>query len=323
MDPGGDVVVCEDVWGSPFDVLAGELTLVRDPELWADRPRLLKQLHTAKALVVRNRTTVDAELLAAAPRLRVVARAGVGLDNIDVAAASERGVLVVAPLGANAVSVAEHTIGLALALLRDVVSHDRAVRAGRWERRAGRELREKTWGVLGAGATGLAVARLARAFGMSVLGYDPYVAPKAGDLAAAGVRLDSLDRVCANSDVLSIHLPATPETTGMIGHRTLALMRPDAIVINVGRGEVVDEVALADALESGRLAGAALDVRGVEPPALGRLEHLDQVVLTPHVAGITAESQERILSILAAEVRAVLSRERPHYAVNEPSKAPA
>lgn len=323
MEDAGEVVVCEDVWGAPFDLLARDLAVVNDPGLWSDRPRLLDRVGTARALVVRNRTAVDADLLAAAPRLRIVARAGVGLDNIDLDAASDRGVVVVAPRGANAVSVAEHTIGLALTLFRELAVHDRAVRSGRWERRPGRELAGKTWGILGAGATGLAVASLARAFGMTVLGYDPYVRSDAPALDTAGVRLESLDRVCAEADVLSVHLPTTPETTGMIGVRTLALMRPTTVVINVGRGEVVDEDALADALEGGRLGGAALDVRATEPPPRGRLEQLDRVVLTPHVAGITVESQERIVSILAAEVRAVLSGDSPRFAVNDVSKAPA
>ncbi|GAB3393852.1 hypothetical protein GCM10027568_23480 [Humibacter soli] len=301
-----DVLITEDVWGEPFERLAASWSVTRSPSLWDD-PQLPAAVESVRALVVRNRTRVSADLLASAPALRVIARAGVGLDNIDVAAADRLDIVVSAPLGANAVSVAEHTLGLALALSRHTLELDRESRAGRWNRRAGRELSGGTWGLLGAGATARACGRLASALGMSVLAYDPYLDPADSRLAAAGIRLASLDEVIARADVLSCHLPATEDTNGLVDSELLAGLASHAILINVGRGEVIDEDALADALENGRLGGAALDVRAVEPPELGRLEALDHVILTPHIAGITDQSQERILEVLAHDIEAVLS----------------
>lgn len=301
-----DVLITEDVWGEPFEQLAGRWSVTRSPQLW-NTPELPALVKTARALVVRNRTRVSAELLASAPRLQIVARAGVGLDNIDLAAAAENGIVVTAPLGANAVSVAEHTLGLALALTRHTLMLDRECRAGRWTRRAGSELAGGTWGLLGGGATARACGRLATALGMNVLAYDPFLDPADSRLLAAGIRLAPLEEVVASADVLSCHLPSTADTRHLIGADLLARLAPHAILINVGRGEAIDEDALADALEEGRLWGAALDVRAAEPPALGRLETLDNVILTPHIAGITVQSQERILEILARDIDAVLS----------------
>ncbi|MFC7406409.1 NAD(P)-dependent oxidoreductase [Georgenia alba] len=304
---GDDIVISEDVWGEPLAALGREHTVLADADLWSDRTRLLRALRDARALVVRNRTTVDAELIAAAPQLQVVARAGVGLDNIDVAAADRRGVVVVSPRGANARSVAEYTVGAALALVRGLLEHDRAVRAGGWDRPAGRELAGRTWGVLGVGSTGLAVAELARAFGMPVLGHDPYVSADSPTVIASGVRLVDLETLCRDAHVISIHLPGGPQTAGLVDRRLMTLMGPDTYLINVGRGEVVDEEALAHMLGSGDLAGAALDVRRAEPPAPGELERLEGTLLTPHVAGITEESQHRIVLALAEDIRSVLA----------------
>lgn len=307
---GADVVVTEDLWGEAFDALAADFDVRREPELWADRAALSAALRSARAVVVRNRTQVDAELIAGCERLAVIGRAGVGLDNIDVAAADERGVVVVAPLGANARSVAELALGLALDLARGISRLDRGVRAGGWDRTAGWELAGRTWGLLGAGATGRAVAELATAIGMRVLAYDPYA--DAERLAASRIESADVDAVLARSDVISVHLPSTPQTRGFLGADALARMRPTALLINVGRGDVVDEAALAAALRSGALGGAGLDVRASEPPgesrlsALDGLSTLDNVVSTPHIAGVTAESQARITDVLAADIRSVL-----------------
>jgi D-3-phosphoglycerate dehydrogenase / 2-oxoglutarate reductase len=300
-----DVAVAEDVWGPALDDLAGRWAVIRRPDAWQDRDRLLDLAGRVRALVVRNRTMVDQALLAHCPGLRIVARAGVGLDNIDVTAADRAGVVVTAPLGANAVSVAEHTIGLALALARGTVALDAGCRAGTWARTPGRELHGGTWGLLGAGATARACGRLAAALGMRVLAYDPYADP--ARLATEGIELTGLTDVTAAADVLSCHLPATGETRHLVDRALLARMRPGALFISVGRGETVDEDALADALESGALGGAALDVRGQEPPARGRIEKLGNVILTPHVAGITSQSQQRIMRVLADDIEAVLA----------------
>lgn len=305
QEPAAEVVVIEDVWGEPFETLAREHRVRRSPDAWHDPATVRAEMGQARALVVRNRTRVDRALLDAAPNLQVVGRAGVGLDNIDLAAADERGVVVVAPFGANAGSVAEHTLALALALLRELPEHDRAVRAGEWTRRPGRELAGRTWGLLGAGATGRAVARLAGAFGMRVIGYDPYVPPEAA--RSAGIEICELAQVLAESDVLSVHLPATPETRGLLDAPAFAAMRPGVLLVSVGRGEVLDEDALAAALQQGVVAGAGLDVRGREPPLRGPLDEAPHVLFTPHVAGITVESQYRIASILAEDIRAVLA----------------
>lgn len=304
-----DVVVVEDVWGEPFDHLAGRLLINRAPRAWQAPGRLQELLRGARAMVVRNRTQVTAELLERLPELQVVARAGVGLDNIDLDAADELGVVVVAALGANAESVAEHAVGAAIAVARRMAPLDRLARDGHWDRRPGRELASSIWGVLGLGATGRATAALARALRMPVVAHDPYV-----ETAPAGVRLASLRETVSAADVLSVHLPSTPETRGLFDAELLSRMRPGAILVNVGRGDVMDEDALADAVESGQLAGAALDVRAEEPPTLGRLERLDNVLLTPHVAGITTQSQHRIAAVLADDIARVLSGEPARHA---------
>jgi phosphoglycerate dehydrogenase-like enzyme len=313
-----DVAITEDIWGPPLAELARTRSVLREPAAWQSAAGLAAVASRARALVVRNRSRVDRGLLEMCPRLRVVARAGVGLDNIDVAAAQARGVAVIAPLGANAVSVAEHALGLALALARRVVPLDRGCRDGSWDRAAGWELSGAVWGLLGAGATGLACGRLATAVGASVLAYDPFAGGRDGELAAAGIRLASLGEVLGRAKILSCHLPATPATRHFVDAGLLARMRPGALFINVGRGSVVDEDALAMALESGHLGGAGLDVREREPPRPGALERLDNVVLTPHVAGITEQSQERILRALAAGISAVLDGGRPSSAVTVP-----
>lgn len=312
-----DVVVMEDVWGEPMQELAAEFVVHRVPDAWQTPSHLPEALAGARAVVVRNRTKITADLLEACPDLRVVARAGVGVDNIDVLAANDRGVVVVAPLGANAVSVAEHTLALALALARNVLPLDRGTRRGDWDRSPGRQISGRTWCLLGAGATGRACARTARALGMEVLAYDPFLSPDHPEVVELGMRMVDLEELAAAADILSCHLPATPETAGLLDSAFLSRMRPDALLINVGRGEVIDEDALADALINGRLGGAGLDVRALEPPVLGRLETLDNVILTPHVAGITLESQDRIVGILVSEITVLLAGGIARYAVGQ------
>lgn len=316
-----DVVVLEDVWGVPLDELAHELVIHWKPEAWRSPEQLAELLAGVRAIVVRNRTQVTADLLTSCPHLQVIARAGVGLDNIDMAAADEQGIVVVAPTGANAVSVAEHTLALALALARQLLPLDRATRGGRWDRLPGRELAGRTWGLLGAGATGRACARLAHALGMDVLACDPYVSPDHHELTELGMRLVDLDELAGSADVISCHLPATGKTKGLLDASFFTAMRPDALLISIGRGEVIDEDALVDALIAGDLGGAGLDVRATEPPVRSGLELFDNVVLTPHVAGITAESQHRILEILAAEMRTVLAGGIARFAVGSTTTA--
>ena len=303
------ILISEDVWGTPFQKLEGSFPITRNDDLWSNPEELKASLKDVTALVVRNRTKVTAEIIAAAPKLKVIARAGVGLDNIDIKAADAAGVVVVAGLGANAVSVGELTLGLALALLRNVPGHDVATRDGGWVRTPGRELSGLTWGLLGCGATGLATAKLLQGFGCSVIGYDPY----AKDLS--NIELTTFEDVLKRSDVVSIHMPSTAETNGSINATSLALMKPDAIIVNVGRGEVINEADLMAALKAKTIAGAALDVRVQEPPAKGEMEEIPNLILTPHVAGITKESQLRINQILTSNIELVLNSKPATHAV--------
>jgi D-3-phosphoglycerate dehydrogenase/(S)-sulfolactate dehydrogenase len=303
------ILISEDVWGTPFQKLEGSFPIVRNDDLWSNPEELKNALKDATALVVRNRTKVTADVIASAPKLKVIARAGVGLDNIDIKAADAAGVVVVAGLGANAVSVGELTLGLALSLLRNIPTHDQLTRQGNWQRTPGRELSGLTWGLLGCGATGLATAKLLQGFGCKVVGYDPY----AKNLQ--GIALSTFEEVLRVSDVVSIHMPSTPETNGSINATTLRLMKPDSILINVGRGEVINEADLIDALKAKVIAGAALDVRAQEPPIKAELENIPNLILTPHVAGITSESQLRINEILASNILKVLNNESATHAV--------
>jgi len=303
------ILISEDVWGTPFQKLEGSFPITRNDDLWNNSEELKASLKEATALVVRNRTKVTAEIIAAGPKLKVIARAGVGLDNIDIKAADAAGVVVVAGLGANAVSVGELTLGLALALLRNVPGHDVATRDGGWVRTPGRELSGLTWGLLGCGATGLATAKLLQGFSCSVIGYDPY----AKNLS--GIELTTFDDVLMRSDVVSIHMPSTAETNGSINATSLALMKPDAIIVNVGRGEVINEADLMAAIKAKTIAGAALDVRTQEPPVMGEMETIPNLILTPHVAGITKESQLRINQILTSNIELVLNSKPATHAV--------
>ena len=303
------ILISEDVWGTPFQDLEGSFPIHRGDDLWKDPKELMASIKDATALVVRNRTKVTAEIIAAAPKLKVIARAGVGLDNIDIKAADAAGVVVVAGLGANAVSVGELTLGLALSLLRNIPEHDVATHAGGWVRTPGRELSGLTWGLLGCGATGLATAKLLQGFGCTIIGYDPF----AKDLDS--IALTTFEEVLKRSDVVSIHMPSTPQTNGAINAATLSLMKKDAIIINVGRGEVINEEDLMAALKNKDIAGAALDVRAQEPPAQGEMEGLSNLILTPHVAGITSESQLRINQILTSNIELVLNSKQATHAV--------
>jgi len=303
------ILISEDVWGAPFQDLEGSFPIHRGDDLWKDPQALSAALKDATALVVRNRTKVTAEIIAAAPNLKVIARAGVGLDNIDIKAADAAGVVVVAGLGANAVSVGELTLGLALALLRNIPNHDVATRDGGWVRTPGRELSGLTWGLLGCGATGLATAKLLQGFECTVIGYDPF----AKNLDS--ITLTTFEEVLKRSDIVSIHMPSTPQTNGSINSETLAMMKKDAIIINVGRGEVINEEDLMIALKNKTIAGAALDVRAQEPPVTGEMESIPNLILTPHVAGITHESQLRINRILTSNIELVLNSKPATHAV--------
>ncbi len=283
---------------------------------------LAADLADADALMVRSATKVDAQLMAAAPRLRIVARAGTGVDNVDVAAATSRGILVVNAPGANSISVAEHACALMLALARAVPAADRAMKDGKWEKKRflGTELRGKTLGVAGLGRIGQEVAQRARAFGMRIVAHDPYISREIAD--ALGVELMSLDQLCANSDYLTLHLPSTPETRRLFDDRQFGRCRPGIRLINTARGELIDEAALRRALDAGVVAAAALDVFEKEPPSDWSLARLPQVVATPHIAASTEEAQELVGIETAATVRDFLRDGMVRNAVNFPSIHP-
>ncbi len=287
-----------------------------------DRPALLAALADAAALVVRSATRVDAEVLAAAPRLQVVARAGIGLDNVDVPAATARGVLVVnAPLS-NVVSAAEQAVALLLACARHTAAADAALRAGRWERSrwTGVEVAGKTVGVLGLGRIGVLVAQRMAAFDTRLLAYDPYVG--AARAAQLGVRLVPLEELLRESDFITVHLPRTPETVGLIGEQQLALCKPTVRIVNAARGGLVDEAALARALREGRVAGAGLDVFETEPTTSSPLFDLPGVVVTPHLGASTVEAQDKAGVSVARSVRLALEGEFVPDAVNVQAGGP-
>lgn len=275
------------------------------------------------ALIVRSQTRVGREVLRHAARLRLIARAGSGVDNIDVAEAERRGILVINTPGANAIAVAEHTIGLMLALARHIPRADASVRAGEWRRAEfeGVELFGKTLGIVGFGCIGAEVAQRALALGMIVIATDPFVAPERA--SAMGVPLVSPETLLARADFISIHVPANPSTHHLIGRRELALVKPGCRIINCARGEVLDEDALADALAEGRVAGAALDVFEREPPANRRLLADWRVILTPHIGGSTVEARARVGVEVAREVLRVLGGQSPMHVASAPQRAMA
>lgn len=281
----------------------GEVTV--NPKITAEE--LLAALPEVHALVVRSRTKVTAKVIEAGKSLKVVGRAGVGVDNIDVAAAVARGVVVVnSPLAAS-VSVAEHTLGLMLALARLIPAADASLKQGKWDKSAfmGGELNGKTLGLLGLGRIGALTAKRAAAFGMVVLAYDPYL--NAGQIRERGAEPASFDDVIARSDYVSMHLPLTSETKGMLGAAQFAKMRKGARLVCAARGGVIDEEALRAALDSGQLAGAALDVFAAEPPPPGSIAAHPKVVATPHVGAQTHEAQTRAGLMIAEEVLAALN----------------
>lgn len=276
----------------------------------------------ADALIVRSATTVTAALIAAAPRLRVVARAGAGVDNVDVEAASDRGIVVLNAPGANSVSVAEHVFALMLSSTRSVALADAQMKAGRWCKKSlrGVELRGKTLGVVGLGRIGREVVRRALAFDMQVVAHDPFIpAQLADDL---GVGLLDLEALAERADFITLHLPSTEATRGLLGRELLARCRPGTRVINTARGDLVDEAALAEAIADGRVAGAGLDVFRREPPPDTALTGLPQVVATPHIGGATTEAQQLVGLAAATGVREYLRTGFARNAVNYPSVGP-
>jgi D-3-phosphoglycerate dehydrogenase len=276
-------------------------------------------LKDADAIVVRSAVQVDDALMEHAPKLRVIGRAGVGVDNVDAEAATRRGILVMNTPGANAVAVAELAIGLMLALARKLPAANSSMHAGKWEKKSlqGAELKGKTLGILGLGRIGLEVAKRARGFGLEIIGSDPFVS--AAVARENGIRLVTLDELIAGSDYLTLHVGLTPQTAGVINARTLAAMKKGVRIINCARGELVDDAALVEAVKSGHVAGAALDVFVEEPLKNSAYFELDNIILTPHIAGSTAEAQEAVGLQIARQIREYLKLGVVQNAVNLPS----
>jgi D-3-phosphoglycerate dehydrogenase len=280
---------------------------------------LAAALKDADALVVRSAVQVDDALMEHAPKLRVIGRAGVGVDNVDADAATRRGIVVMNTPGANAVAVAELTIGLMLALARKLPAANSSMHAGKWEKKSlqGSELKGKTLGILGLGRIGLEVARRAKAFALEIIGSDPFVS--AAVARENGIRLVTLEELMAGADYLTLHVGLTPQTTGIINARTLAAMKKGVRIINCARGELVEDAALVEALKSGQVGGAALDVFTDEPLKDSPYFALDNVILTPHIAGSTAEAQEAVGIQIARQIREYLKLGVVQNAVNLPS----
>jgi (S)-sulfolactate dehydrogenase len=301
-----NITICEFMDDKSVQALRQRFDVTYDATL-VDRPQdLARALQHADALVVRNRTQVNAGLLAAAPQLRVVGRLGVGLDNIDVAACEARGIAVIPATGANALAVAEYVIATGMVLLRGAYLSSAAVAAGQWPRAQlseGRETAGKTLGLVGFGGIGRLTAQLAQALGMRVLAFDPMLDAGAEVWRATGTTCSTLDDLLRDADVVSLHVPLTAATRNLMDERRIGLMKQGAVLINTARGGIVDESALARALREGRLAGAALDVFEHEPlPSGSNLAGVPNLILTPHIGGVTRESNERVSAMIADRV---------------------
>ncbi|HZT73670.1 MAG TPA: phosphoglycerate dehydrogenase [Terriglobales bacterium] len=293
--------------------------IVTLPPSSANDGSLARELADADALIVRSAVKVTAALLAAAPQLKVVGRAGVGVDNVDLEAATRHGVVVMNTPGGSAASVAELALGMMIALARQLPRADATTRAGQWEKKSlqGNELLGKTLGIVGLGRIGIEVARRARAFEMELIAHDPFVSAMAA--REAGARLVELDELLATADYISLHLTLTPKTRNLLNDAAFARMKQGARLINCARGELIDEGALYSALKSGKLAGAALDVFQKEPPGSSDLFTLPNLIATPHIAASTHEAQERVGYRIAEQVRDYLARGIIQNAVNVPS----
>lgn len=278
--------------------------------------KLLATIGEYDAIVVRSRTKVTAEVIDKGTRLKVIARAGVGVDNVDIPAATKRGIPVVNAPAASTISVAELALAHMLSLARRIPQAHASVKAGRWEKKAfeGRELFGKTLGLVGSGRIGAEVAKRARAFGMRTIAYDPYLPPKVAQ--ERGLALTTLESLLLDADFVSVHAALTDETRHMIGARQLALMKKSSYLVNCARGEIVDEVALAASLKNGEIAGAALDVYEAEPPTGSPILAAENTSLTPHLGASTREAQVRVGETVAQDVLRVLAGEKPEFVVN-------
>jgi (S)-sulfolactate dehydrogenase len=305
------IVITEFIDERALPALRARHEVLYDAKLVDDPSRLLREAANAHALIVRNRTQVRGELLAALTQCRVVGRLGVGLDNIDVPACQARGMQVIPATGANALSVAEYVIAAALLLLRGAYQSTAEVAAGQWPRATlshGREIAGSTLGLVGFGSIGQLTGKLARSVGMQVMAFDALLDADHPGYSANGVRTAGLDEVVATADVLSLHIPLADSTRHLLNAQRIAAMKRGAVLINTSRGGIVDELALAAALRSGALGGAALDVFETEPlPEAEHFKACPNLLLTPHIAGVSAQSNERVSFLIADKVLQALA----------------
>jgi D-3-phosphoglycerate dehydrogenase len=315
-----DLLISEDLEAPAIEELATSYSVIREPLLWKTPSRLKENLRDARTLMVRNQTQVTADVLSAASNLLAVGRVGVGLDNIDLQAATQRGIVVIAPLNANATSVAELTIGLIVALSRKLTLADRSTKAGAWDRKGctGLELDGSTLAICGLGRIGRLVALRARAFGMKLVVFDPFLKAESPALAEIGAQLcDKLQDAVAQADFVTVHSPLTSETRHLFNDHTFAAMKKGAFFINTSRGGVMDEQSLLNALRTGHLAGAALDVRETEPPvARNDFASMDNVILTPHIGAFTVQAQTRTFEAVCGDLARLLRGEAALNFVN-------
>ena len=308
------VLIAEELSPATVEALGPDFEIIECDG--ADRSALLAAIVDVDAILVRSATMVDEEALGVAKNLKVIARAGVGLDNVDVKAATQAGVMVVNAPTSNIVSAAELAVGLLLASARNIVPANSALTKGEWKRSkyTGVEVADKTVGVVGLGRIGVLVAQRLSAFGVKLIAYDPYVQPARA--AQLGVRMTTLDELLAESDFITVHLPKTPETVGLIGEEALRKVKPTVHIINAARGGIIDEAALYQAMVEGRVAGAGLDVYAKEPCTDSPLFSLEKVVATPHLGASTDEAQEKAGISVARSVRLALAGELVPDAVN-------
>lgn len=320
-----DILISENITGPAVDQLAARFDVIYVPDLWKDPKALAEHVHDTRAWMVRNQTRVTRDLLQVARELLVVSRAGAGLDNIDVEAATEAGILVTYAPDQNSISAAEHTFALLLSLARCIPAADADTKASGWNRHRyfGNELYGKTLGIMGLGKIGYLTATRAQAFGMKILAYDPLLSRDNVYLAQLNAELVGLDDLLAHSDFVCCHVPSTAKTIGMLNRQRFAKMKTTACIINTSRGEIINETDLVDSLKSGRIAGAALDVRTTEPPRKSELESLPNVILTPHIAAFTYEAQDRVTRAVCEDVARVLDGKAPQYPANRPGAHPA
>jgi len=304
------ILISEFITSQALETLRCQHEVVYAPELYKDRPALIAALQNIEALVVRNLTQVNEEVLAGAAKLKVVGRLGVGLENIELSACAKRNIKVIPATGANAESVAEYVVGAAVALTRGFIPATTATFNGEWPRprfSGYHEFLGKTIGIVGFGSIGRIVAKKAHAFGLRCVAYDPMLSGDSVELDGVSVPLLSLSKLLSESDAITLHLPFLPDTKNLFNAATLDQIKEGACLINTARGGIVDEKALADRLRSGRLGGAAIDVFSTEPAKdLSHFAGIENLILTPHIAGVTQESNERVSQMIADEVNRFL-----------------